>query len=57
VAAACTAVVQPLVQRMVAAIHESRVLAAARDAPLPKLLSGELRVRDAEKTVELVAQR
>ena len=31
---------------------ESRSLAAVRDALLPKLLSGELRIRDAEKVVE-----
>jgi type I restriction enzyme S subunit len=29
--------------------HESRTLAALRDALLPKLISGELRVKDAEK--------
>jgi type I restriction enzyme S subunit len=28
---------------------ESRTLAAQRDALLPKLISGELRVKDAEK--------
>ncbi len=32
--------------------EQSRTLAAARDALLPKLLSGEVRVRDAEKFVE-----
>jgi type I restriction enzyme S subunit len=34
---------------------ESRTLAALRDALLPKLMSGELRVRDAEAMVEGVA--
>ena len=34
---------------------ESQTLAILRDALLPKLLSGELRVRDAEKAVEQVA--
>jgi hypothetical protein len=29
--------------------HESRTLAALRDALLPKLISGEIRVRDAER--------
>ncbi len=33
---------------------ESRTLAALRDTLLPKLLSGEIRVADAEKTVEEV---
>lgn len=32
--------------------EQSRVLAALRDALLPKLLSGEIRVKDAEKFVE-----
>jgi type I restriction enzyme S subunit len=31
---------------------EERTLAALRDALLPKLMSGETRVRDAEKVVE-----
>ena len=36
--------VGPLYQRIIANIHESRTLAALRDALLPKLLSGELPV-------------
>jgi len=32
--------------------HESRTLAALRDALLPKLISGEIRVKNAEKIVE-----
>jgi type I restriction enzyme S subunit len=35
--------------------RESRTLAALRDALLPKLISGELRVRDAGKFVAEVA--
>ena len=35
---------------------ESRTLAALRDALLPKLVSGEIRVKDAEKFVEAVKQ-
>ena len=42
----------PLWQRALAAEEESLVLADLRDALLPKLLSGELRVRDAESFVE-----
>jgi type I restriction enzyme S subunit len=38
--------------RIVVAKRESRALAALRDALLPKLISGELRVKDAEKRVE-----
>jgi len=41
--------VVPEVDRIIAAIHESRTLAALRDALLPKLISGELRVKDAER--------
>jgi type I restriction enzyme S subunit len=33
-------------------VHESRALAALRDALLPKLVSGELRVKDAKKFLE-----
>lgn len=40
---------QPLHGRMVACERESLTLAAARDALLPKLISGELRVPDAER--------
>lgn len=37
-------VVEPLFQKVYTNLHESRTLAALRDALLPKLLSGELRV-------------
>jgi type I restriction enzyme S subunit len=40
---------QPWYDRIVAAKEESRTLAALRDTLLPKLISGELRVKDAEK--------
>ncbi len=43
--------VVPEVDRIIAAIHESRTLAALRDALLPKLISGKLRVPDAERIV------
>ncbi|MBM9836174.1 restriction endonuclease subunit S [Rhodococcus hoagii] len=36
------------------AIEESRTLAATRDTLLPRLMSGELRVRDAERQIEEV---
>jgi type I restriction enzyme S subunit len=45
VAQAFTESVRPGVDRIIAAIHESRTLAALRNALLPKLISGELRVR------------
>ncbi len=40
------------VERIIANVHESRNLAALRDALLPKLISGELRVKDAERFLE-----
>ena len=39
-------------RRYLEAIRESSALAALRDALLPKLISGELRVPDAERIVE-----
>ena len=44
----------PLWQRALAAEQESLKLAELRDMLLPKLMSGEIRVRDAEKIVERV---
>ena len=44
--------VQPLVARISRADAESRTLSATRDALLPKLTSGEIRLRAAEKVVE-----
>lgn len=40
--------VGPMFESITANVIESRTLAATRDALLPKLMSGELRVRDAE---------
>ena len=42
----------PMFRRVLANAEASRVLAAARDALLPKLVSGELRVQDAERFLE-----
>lgn len=42
----------PLWDRALAAEQESLMLAELRDTLLPKLMSGQLRVRDAEKAVE-----
>ncbi len=44
---------EPLVAKLVANPKESRTLAELRDALLPKLISGELRVRDAEAAVDV----
>jgi type I restriction enzyme S subunit len=49
VAEAFNTLVQPLTERIIAGIHESRTLAALRDALLAKLISGEIRVKDAER--------
>ena len=47
--------VRPMFDRMALLCEENRTLAALRDALLPKLMSGELRVREAEAHVEEVA--
>jgi len=41
--------VQPLIEQIISGIRESRTLAALRDALLPKLIRGGIRVRDAER--------
>jgi type I restriction enzyme S subunit len=46
------AVAGPWVTRVLANCNESRTLARLRDALLPKLISGELRVKDAGRVVE-----
>ena len=46
------ALLDPLVRRSVANELQSRTLAALRDALLPKLISGEIRVPEAEEAVE-----
>ncbi len=55
VAEAFATQVRPSIDRMIAAIHESHKLAALRDALLPKLISGELRIADAERYMGTVA--
>ena len=47
--------VGPMFARASEAVAEARTLAALRDSLLPKLISGEIRLRNAEKTVEAVA--
>jgi type I restriction enzyme S subunit len=44
--------VEPLFQKSSQCVRESRTLAALRDALLPKLVRGEIRVRDAERFLE-----
>jgi type I restriction enzyme S subunit len=47
-------IVRPLYERMVMAEREARSLVQVRDALLPRLMSGELRIRDAERMAEAV---
>ena len=42
IAAAFTRIIQPMLDRIHANLHQSRTLATLRDTLLPKLLSGEL---------------
>ncbi len=44
--------VDPAIQRIRANLLQSRTLASLRDTLLPKLISGELRVKDIEKSLE-----
>lgn len=45
----------PLMEKIEANKRESRTLSGTRDLLLPKLMSGEIRLREAEKIVEAVA--
>lgn len=54
VAEAFSGLVQPMTEKIVAGIHEAHTLASLRDTLLPRLMSGELRIREAEKQVEEV---
>lgn len=47
-----TAIVKSMTEKIRASILQSRTLGAIRDALLPKLLSGQIRVKDAEEFVE-----
>ena len=48
IAQAYEATVRPALERIVTNIHESRILQEIRDALLPKLVSGEIRLEDHE---------
>ena len=48
---AFNSIVAPLADSLIANIHESRSLAQLRDLLLPKLISGDIRIKDAEKTI------
>jgi type I restriction enzyme S subunit len=49
---AFNACVEPLLDRVISNIHESRALAVIRDFLLPKLMSSEVRVKGAENLIE-----
>jgi type I restriction enzyme S subunit len=51
-AKAFTESIRPFVSRILASIHQSRTLAGLRDTLLPKLISGQLRLPDADRIVE-----
>ncbi|MCJ8142170.1 restriction endonuclease subunit S [Ancylobacter sp. A5.8] len=44
--------VQPIYERILSLVEEAAALRALRDTLLPKLISGELRIKDASKAVE-----
>ncbi len=47
-------IVRPHYERVVLNVSESRTLATLRDTLLPKLISGELRIKDAKELTEEV---
>lgn len=55
VAARYLALIRPIIGKLRANVYESRILADLRDTLLPKLLSGEIRVTDAERAIEASA--
>jgi len=55
VANAFTKVAEPLLARMKASVHEAKTLAALRDTLLPRLISGALRLPEAQAAEEALA--
>jgi type I restriction enzyme S subunit len=51
-AEALEALAGPMLNKIIENVHEARTLAATRDLLLPRLMSGALRVKDAEHAVE-----
>ncbi len=51
IAAEFNKITQQCIDRIIAGTHNSRTLAALRDTLLPKLISGEIRIKDAEKFI------
>ena len=48
-----TEFIQPFIERIIENIHQSHTLSQIRDALLPKLLSGEIRVDDKDERLEV----
>ncbi len=48
-----TEFIRPFIERIIENIHQSRTLSQIRDALLPKLLSGEIRVDNIDKRLEV----
>ena len=48
-----TEFIRPIIKRIIKNIHQSRTLSQIRDTLLPKLLSGEIRVDDADEILEV----
>ena len=46
--------VHPFLDQLLVSRHERQTLAQTRDGLLPKLLSGEIRLGEAEKIVEVM---
>ena len=49
-----TEFIRPIIKRLIKNIHQSRTLSQIRDTLLPKLLSGEIRVDDADEILEKI---
>jgi len=52
-ARAFTEIVRPMMDHVVASVHESRLLAEMRDALLPKLISGQVPVKVTAQLAEV----
>ena len=49
-----TEMTSPFIEKIIDSIHQSLTLSSLRDTLLPKLISGEIRVGEAEKYLEVV---
>ncbi len=55
IARAFQAAVSPMLSRIVENVHQSRALATLRDTLLPKLVSGEIRVQEAQESLQAIS--